>query len=98
VQGLTETKHPFAFVARTATRELLEARGGGEKALQLLRRLIPAVSYIPVPPGVHWKLWTSTMFVNSRILVPSDMQRTIFFNSNPYFLRAFNRSKDTGTV
>jgi hypothetical protein len=35
-----ETEHPYAFAARKCTQELLQADGAGEKAVQLLARLI----------------------------------------------------------
>jgi hypothetical protein len=39
-EGLSETEHPYVFVARTAFQALLQAPGGAEKALPLTSELI----------------------------------------------------------
>ena len=39
-EGLSETKHPFVFIARAAFAELLAAPGGPGKAAPLAQRLV----------------------------------------------------------
>jgi len=39
LEGLLETEHPFVFVARQGTLELLTAEGAAEKTLPLIPRL-----------------------------------------------------------
>eukprot|EP01051_Picozoa_sp_SAG22_P000395 SAG22_NODE_10_length_35702_cov_72.266992_16_plen_265_part_00 len=53
-EGLTETKHPFVFVARTGITDLLSAEDAGVKAAPLLMQLIPLVrmALLSKEPGV----------------------------------------------
>lgn len=38
-EGLRETAHPFAFVAQSGFKDLLQTDGAGEKAVQVLPKL-----------------------------------------------------------
>ena len=40
-EGLLETLHPYSFAAKQCVRELLTAKGAGEKVIPILGRLIP---------------------------------------------------------
>lgn len=42
-EGLKETVHPYTFVSRTGFKELLEVQGSGDKAVQVLPKIVLAV-------------------------------------------------------
>jgi hypothetical protein len=42
-EGLIETKHPYHFVARKGFKDLLNARGAGERIAPLVHRLVPPI-------------------------------------------------------
>eukprot|EP00744_Colponema_vietnamica_P001198 GILI01002006.1.p1 GENE.GILI01002006.1~~GILI01002006.1.p1 ORF type:complete len:148 (-),score=33.91 GILI01002006.1:146-532(-) len=43
MEGLTETDHPYCFVAKQAAKELLEADGASRKVSPLLSAMIPHI-------------------------------------------------------